>query len=215
MKKILIGLARLCRLTRHASGGHLRLSVLVLPLFAAPAIAQSSSGAADGYGFYIGAGIAGVHGRAEATGSLNEREASNSGALRLAIGYALPLPQGFSLGGEFYDLPTHSNLGLGDKADNVFGVALLPAYALDPSFKLFVSVGFERATTNSPVDAWHYFNSNTPSYGGGVSYSFARSGTPVSLTARLEHADYEKITYLGQTDSLKETRFVMSAEFHF
>ncbi len=184
-------------------------------LFAVPAFAQTPAPEAANDGFYVGVGIAGVHGRAQAAGSLDEREASNSAALRLAVGYSLPLPSGFSLGGEVYDLPTHNNLGLGDKADNVVGVALLPAYALDADFKLFLEVGFERANTNSPVDAWHHFNSRSPTYGGGASYSFARSGTPLSLTARIEHADYEKITYLEQTDSLEETRVVVSAEFHF
>jgi hypothetical protein len=183
--------------------------------FVVPACAQTAAPAGAADGWYVGVGVAGVHGRAEATGALNEREASNSAALRVAVGYSVALPAGFGLTGEIYDLPTHSLLGLGDKADNVLGVALLPAYVLDPNFKLFLEVGFERVNTNSPVDAWHHFNSSSPTYGGGASYSFARSGAPLSLTARIEHADYEKITYLEQTDRLEETRVVLSAEFHF
>jgi opacity protein-like surface antigen len=215
MKKMLIDVMRLgppiASPWRRLRG----LALLTLPLMAAPAVAQST-GDADGFGgFYIGAGIAGVHGKAQATGSLNEREAENSAALRVAVGYSLTLPQRFSVAGEIYDLPTHSNLGLGDKADNVLGVALLPGYDLTPDFRLFLSVGFERLHTNSPVKDWHDFNSNTPSYGAGASYSFARSGTPLSLTARFEQADFQKITYLAQTDSVKQSRFVVSAEFHF
>jgi hypothetical protein len=177
--------------------------------------ARDASDASAGDSWYVGVGIAGVHGRAQATGSLDEREASNSAALRLAVGYSLPLPERFSLGLEIYDLPTHGNLGLGDRVDNVFGAAVLPAYAFAPDFKVFLALGYERADTNSPVDAWHHFNSSSPAYGGGASYSFARAGTPLSLTARVEHADYEKITYLEQTDSLKQTRVVVSVEFHF
>jgi opacity protein-like surface antigen len=198
MKKMLIG-----------------ITLLSLPLMAASAIAQSP-GDSDGFsGFYVGAGVAGVHGKAQATGSLEESEAANSAALRVAAGYSLPLSHGFSLAGEVYDLPTHSNLGLGDKADNVLGIALLPGYDLTPDFKVFLSVGFERMHTNSPVDDWHDFNSNTPAYGAGVSYSLVRSGTPLAVTARFEQADFQKITYLAQTDSVKQSRFVLSAEFHF
>ena len=215
MKKMLIDIAQLNGPRACASGWRLGAALLAWPLIAAPAIAQSASGADASEGFYVGAGVAGEHGRAQATGSLNEREADNSAALRVAVGYSLPLPRGFSVAGEIYDLPTHGTLGLGDETDNVVGVALLPGYALDADFKLFLSVGFERAHTNSPVDAWHDFNSNTPVYGAGASYSFARSGTPLSLTARFEQADYQKITYLAQTDNLKQSRFVLSAEFHF
>ncbi len=192
------------------------VTAVVLSLaLALPALAQSPASAAGTDGWYVGVGIAGVHGRAQATGSLDEREASNSAALRVAVGYSVRLPAGFGVAGEVFDLPTHNLLGLGDKADNVLGAALLPAYALAADFKLFLIVGFERVNTNSPVDAWHHFNSSSPTYGGGASYSFARSGTSLSLTARIEHADYEKITYLEQTDSLAETRVVLSAEFHF
>jgi len=215
MKKMLIDITRTVCLRASAWWRRLGPALLALPLMAASAMAQAA-GDADGFsGFYVGAGIAGVHGRAQATGSLNEREAENSAALRVAVGYSLPLPLRFSVAGEIYDLPTHSNLGLGDKADNVLGVALLPGYDLTPDFKLFLSVGFERVHTNSPVEDWHDFNSNTPAYGAGASYSFARSGTPFSVTARYEHADFQKITYLAQTDSVKQSRFVLSAEFHF
>jgi hypothetical protein len=192
-----------------------RAAALASSLIAANAMAQSAGGASLSDGFYVGAGIAGVHGRAQATGSLDEREAENSAALRLAVGYSLPLAHGLSIAGEIYDLPTHVNLGLGDKADNVFGAAVLPAYALDADLKVFLSVGFERAHTNSPVDDWRNFNSSTPVYGAGASYSFARIGTPLSITARFEQAQYEKITYLEQTDSLRQSRFVLSGEFHF
>ena len=136
----------------------LGIAVLASSLIAASATAQSAGGGSGSDGFYVGAGIAGVHGRAQATGSLDEREAENSAALRLAVGYSLPLAHGLSIAGEIYDLPTHVNLGLGDKADNVFGAALLPAYALDADLKVFLSLGFERAHTNSPVDDWRNFN---------------------------------------------------------
>lgn len=212
MKKMHIDITRIVGWGSVARG-LLGVPVLAASLFTANAMAQSAGGAADG--FYVGAGIAGVHGRAQAMGSLDEREAENSAALRLAIGYSLPLPQGFSVAAEIYDLPTHVNLGLGDKTDNVFGAAVLPAYALDADLKLFLSVGFERAHTNSPVDDWRNFNSSTPVYGAGASYSFARIGTPLSIAARFEQAQYEKITYLEQTDSLRQSRFVLSGEFHF
>jgi opacity protein-like surface antigen len=214
MKKMFVHITRPIR-PMAATWRRLALAVLMTPPMAAPAMAQNASDA-DGFnGFYIGAGAAGVHGKAQASGSLSEREAQNSAAVRVAVGYSLPLPLSFSVAGEIYDLPTHSNLGLGDKADNVLGVALLPGYDLTPDLKLFLSIGFERMHTNSPVQDWHDFNSNTPAYGAGASYSFARSGTPLSVAARFEQADYQKITYLAQTDSIKQSRFVLSAEFHF
>ena len=53
----------------------LRAAALASSLIAANAMAQSAGGASPSDGFYVGAGIAGVHGRAQATGSLDEREA--------------------------------------------------------------------------------------------------------------------------------------------
>jgi hypothetical protein len=177
---------------------------------AEPAGAVSQAGV---NGVYAGLGIAGVQGSARASGSLSERESDRSAALRLAVGYAATLPNRFSIGAEIYDFPTHTKLGLGDKTTNILGVAVLPAYAPLPDTTLFLSVGVERARTNSPVADWRTFNTHTPVYGAGISYSFAR--TPVSLSARVERANYERITYLTQTDLFKQTRYLVSVEWHF
>ena len=93
---------------------------------------------------------------------------------------------------------------------------MLPAYRLLPDATLFLSVGVERARTNSPVADWRTFNTNTPVYGAGMSYSLARAlGIPLSLSARVEQANYERITYIAQTDLFKQTRYLVSVEWHF
>jgi hypothetical protein len=191
----------------------LALFLIHRAVVASPADLTSQAGA---NGIYAGFGIAGVEGSARASGSLSERESDSSAALRLAVGYAFAFSNNFSIGAEIYDLPTHAKLGLGDQTTNILGLAVLPAYTLLPDTTLFLSVGFERARTNSPVADWRTFNTNTPVYGAGISYSFARAlRIPVSLSARVEQANYERITYLAQTDLFKQTRYLVSVEWHF
>jgi hypothetical protein len=194
------------------------LAALVLFLIQRAAIAEPAdvAGQAGGNGIYAGLGVAGIHGSARASGSLSERESDSSAALRLAVGYSVALSHRFSIGAEVYDLPTHAKLGLGDQTTNIFGLAVMPAYRLLPDTTLFLSVGVERARTNSPVADWHTFNTNTPVYGAGISYSLARTlRIPVSLSASVEQANYERITYLAQTDLFKQTRYRVSIEWHF
>jgi hypothetical protein len=173
-------------------------------------------GDADANGIYAALGIADVQGSARASGSLSERESDSSAALRLAVGYTVSLSNKFSIGAEIYDLPTHAKLGLGDQSSDILGLAVLPAFMLLPDTTLFLSVGVERARTNSPVADWHTFNTNTPVYGAGISYSFARAlRIPLSLSAKVEQANYERITYLAQTDLFKQTRYLVAVEWHF
>jgi hypothetical protein len=189
------------------------LCLLQQAVVAEPADVASQAGE---NGIYAGLGVAVIQGSARASGSLSERESGGSAALRLAVGYAVALSTKFSIGAEIYDLPTHAKLGLGDESTNILGLAVLPAYAPLPDTTLFLSVGVERARTNSPVADWHTFNANTPVYGAGVSYSFTRTlRTPLSLSARVEQANYERITHLAQTDLFKQTRYLMSVEWHF
>lgn len=178
-----------------------------------PADVDSQMG---GNGIYAGMGIAGVQGSARASGSLSERESDSSAALRVALGYDAALSNKFSIDAEIYDLPTHAKLGLGDQTTNILGLAVLPAYTPLPNTTLFLSVGVERARTTSPVANWRTFNTNTPVYGAGIRYSLARAlRIPVSLSARVEQASYERITYLAQTDLFKQTRYLVSVEWHF
>ena len=194
----------------------LAASVLFLIQRAVVALPADPANQAGASGIYAGLGIAGVQGSARASGSLSERESDSSAALRLAVGYSVSLSSKFSLGAEIYDLPTHAKLGLGDQTTNIVGLAVLPAYRLLRDTTLFLSVGVERARTNSPVADWHTFNTNTPLYGAGLSYSFARQlRIPLSLSARVEQANYERITYLAQTDLFKQTRHLASIEWHF
>jgi Outer membrane protein beta-barrel domain len=191
----------------------LALFLIQRAVIAAPADVDNQTG---GNGIYAGLGVAGVQGSARASGSLSERESDSSAALRLAVGYALAFSKKFSIGAEIYDLPTHAKLGLGDESTNIVGLAVLPAYAPLPDTTLFLSLGVERARTNSPVADWRTFNTNTPVYGAGISYSFARTlRIPVSLSARVEQANYERITHLAQTDLFKQTRYLVSVEWHF
>jgi hypothetical protein len=201
--------------TPSGSGGVRQWSALWVLILSQGALAPA--GAADASsGFFVGAGAAAVHGHASASGSLSESEWDNSAALRLSLGYSAPVSQAFSLGAEVYDYPTHASLGLGDKTTQTFGVALLPAYAVLPDTKVFLSLGYERAHTNSPVHEWRDFGSRAPVFGGGISHSLAQSwGKPVSVTARIEQANYEKLTYLPQTDQFRQTRYILEAEFHF
>jgi hypothetical protein len=194
------------------------LAALALFLTQRTVIAEPTDidGQAGGNGLYAGLGVAGIHGSARASGSLSERESDSSAALRLAVGYTVALSHRFSIGAEIYDLPTHAKLGLGDQTTNIVGLAVMPAYRPLPDTTLFLSIGVERARTNSPVPDWRTFNTNTPVYGAGISYSFARTlGIPVSLSARVEQANYERITYLAQTDLFKQTRYLVSVEWHF
>jgi hypothetical protein len=193
------------------------LAGLILLLIQRSAAAEPAG--ADGHtganGIYAGLGIADVQGSARASGSLSERESDSSAVLRLALGYAIASNR-FGVGAEIYDLPTHAKLGLGDETTNILGLAILPAYVVLPDTTLFLSVGVERARTNSPVADWRTFNTNTPVYGAGISYSFARIlGIPVSLSGRVEQGNYERVTYLAQTDLLKQTRYLASVEWHF
>jgi hypothetical protein len=196
--------------------GRILAAVLLLmqrPVGAEPAGASGQTGPS---GLYAGVGIADVQGSARASGSLTERESDGSAALRLALGYAVALSNRFSIGPEIYDLPTHAKLGLGDETTNIVGLAILPAYVVLPDTTLFLAVGVERARTNSPVSDWRTFSTNTPVCGAGISYSFARIlGIPVSLSGRVERANYERITDLGQTDLLKQTRYLAAVEWHF
>jgi hypothetical protein len=194
------------------------LAALTLFLIQQAAVAEPAdvNSRTDGNGIYAGMGIAGVQGSARASGSLSERESDSSEALRFAVGYAVFLSKRFSIGAEIYDLPTHAKLGLGDQTTNILGLAVLPAYTPLPDTTLFLYVGVERARTNSPVAAWRTFNTNMPVYGAGMSYSLARAlRIPVSLSARIEQANYERITYLAQTDLFKQTRYLVSVEWHF
>jgi Outer membrane protein beta-barrel domain len=191
----------------------LALLLVQRSVVAEPADLNSPGG---GNGIYAGLGVAGIHGSARASGSLSERESDSSAALRLAVGYSVAFSNKFGIGAEIYDLPTHAKLGLGDQTTNILGLAALPSYTLLPDTTLFLSVGVERARTNSPVAVWHTFNTNTPVYGAGISYSFARAlRIPLSLSARVERANYERITYLAQTDLFKQTRYLVSVEWHF
>jgi hypothetical protein len=179
----------------------------------APAAAADGDGA---IGLYAGLGVADVHGSARATGSLSEKEWDNSAGLRLNLGLSARVFRALSLQAEIYDIPTHSELGLGDKATQTFGFALMPAYLVLPDTKVFVSLGLERSHTNSPVDDWRSFDTTAPVFGGGFSYSFARTlRLPVAVTARIEQANYEKISVATQTDQIKQTRYVLAAEIHF
>jgi hypothetical protein len=204
----------------HASSAFSTRILAALALFsiqravvADPAQVPSQSG---GSGLYAGLGIAGVQGSARASGSLSERESDNSAALRLAVGYGAALPNNFSIGAELYDLPTHAKLGLGDQTTHILGLALLPGYVPFPDTTLFLSVGVETARTNSPVAVWRTFHTNTPVYGAGISYSFARTlQIPLALSARVEQANYQRITDLAQTDLFKQTRYLVSVEWHF
>jgi hypothetical protein len=190
--------------------------VLVLIRQAVAAEPAEPAGQTGANGIYAGLGIAGIQGSARASGSLSERESDSSVALRFAVGYAFSLSDKFSIGAEIYDLPTHAKLGLGDQTTNILGIAVLPEYTVLPDTTLFLLVGVERAGTNSPVVNWRTFNTNTPVYGAGISYSLARAlRVPVSLSARVEQANYERITYLAQTDLFKQTRYLVSAEWHF
>jgi hypothetical protein len=192
----------------------LALLLIQRAVVAEPADVAGEAGGKNG--IYAGLGVAGVQGSARASGSLSERESDSSAALRLAVGYAVVFSNKFSIGAEIYDLPTHAKLGLGDESTNILGLAVLPAYTPLPDTTLFLSVGVERARTNSPVADWRTFNTNTPVYGAGVSYSLARTlRIPLSLTARVEQANYERITYLAQTDLFKQTRYLVSVEWHF
>jgi len=194
------------------------LAALALFLIQRGVVAEPAdvAGQAGGSGIYAGLGVAGIQGSARASGSLSEHESDGSAVLRLAVGYTASLSSKFSIGAEIYDLPTHAKLGLGDETTNIVGLAVLPAYTLLPDTTLFLLVGVERARTNSPVADWHTFNTNTPVYGAGISYSFARTlRIPVSLSVRVEQANYERITYLTQTDLFKQTRYVVSVEWHF
>jgi Outer membrane protein beta-barrel domain len=193
------------------------LAALVLVLIQQAVAAEPDvAGQTGATGIYAGLGMAGIQGGARASGSLSERESDSSVALRFAVGYAVALSDKFSIGAEIYDLPTHAKLGLGDQTTNILGLAVLPAYTVLPDTTLFLSVGVERARTNSPVADWHTFNTNTPVYGAGISYSLARAlRVPVSLSARVEQANYERIPYLAQTDLFKQTRYLVSAEWHF
>jgi hypothetical protein len=215
------GCARVARSAAPKRPGNLLtkiLAALVLVLIqraavAEPADVNSQTGA---NGIYAGLGIAGVQGSARASGSLSERESDSSAALRLAVGYAIALSNKFRIGAEIYDLPTHAKLGLGDETTNILGLAVLPAYTPLPDTTLFLSIGVERARTNSPVADWRTFNTSTPVYGAGISYSLARIlRIPASLSARVEQANYERITYLAQTDLFKQTRSLVSIEWHF
>jgi hypothetical protein len=199
-------------------GSRAFLAGLALLLTQPPAfaLADSERGSDSSSGFYLGAGIAAVRASARASGSLSEREWDSSAALRIEVGYVAKLSNSFSLGGELYDLPARVELGLGDKTTNIVGLALIPAYAVLPDIKLFLLLGVERARTNSPVADWRNFNTNTPVYGGGLSYSLAHAlRMPVSVTARVEQANYERITYIAQTDQFKQTRYGLSADWHF
>jgi hypothetical protein len=190
--------------------------VLVLIQQAVAAEPAESAGQTGANGIYAGLGIGGIQGSARASGSLSERESDSSVAVRFAVGYAFALSDKFSIGAEIYDFPTHAKLGLGDQTTNIFGLAVLPAYTVLPDTTLFLSVGVERARTNSPVADWRTFNTGTPVYGAGISYSLARAlRVPVSLSARVEQANYERITSLAQTDLFKQTRYLVSAEWHF
>ena len=191
-----------------------------LALFLIPqaVVAESANIAsqAGATGIYAGMGIAGVQGSARASGSLSEHESDSSVALRVAVGYAVAVSRKFSIDAEIYDLPTHAKLGLGDQTTNILGLAVLPEFTVLPDTTLFLLVGVERAKTNSPVADWRTFNTNTPVYGAGISYSVARTlGIPASLSARVEQANYERITYLAQTDLFKQTRYLLSVEWHF
>jgi hypothetical protein len=191
----------------------LALVLMQRVVVAEPASVVSQAGV---NGIYGGLGIAGIQGGARASGSLSERESDRSAALRLAVGYAVAVSNEFSIGAEIYDLPTHAKLGLGDQTTNILGLAVLPAYRLLPDTTLFLSVGVERARTNSPVTDWRTFTTNMPVYGVGTSYSFARTlRIPLSLSVRVEQANYERITDLDQTDLFKQTRYLLSVEWHF
>jgi hypothetical protein len=183
---------------------------------AAVAEAADINSQTDANGIYVGLGIAGIQAGARASGSLTERESDSSAALHLAVGYAVALSSKFGISAEIYDFPTHAKLGLGDQTTNILGLAVLPAFTLLPDTTLFISVGVETARTNSPVAGWRTFNTNTPVYGAGISYSLTRIlRVPVSLSARIEQANYERITYLAQTDLFKQTRYLVSVEWHF
>ena len=194
------------------------LAALTLLFFWRTALAEPAylNGQKGENGIYVGVGIAEVQGSARASGSLAERESDSSTALRVAAGYSLVLSNKFGVGAEIYDLPTHVKLGLGDQTTNILGLAVTPAFRPLPNTTLFLSVAVERARTNSPVADWRTFNTNMPVCGAGVSYSFARIlGIPLSLSAKLEQANYERITYLTQTDLFKQTRYLVSVEWHF
>jgi hypothetical protein len=185
------------------------------------AMSASAQGAPDGHGawydgLYAGLGVATLKSSATAGGNFVESESKTSVAARVAVGYELTLAPQWRLGGEIYALPQARPLGLGDQIRQVWGIAILPAFALRPDTTVFAGLGYEQAKTNSPVSRWTQFDVDTPVLSAGLRRSLAAVlHVPVSIGVRYEYAQYQKIAFAGQSDRIKQERLSLSADYRF
>jgi opacity protein-like surface antigen len=178
--------------------------------------AFSATVEAEGDGIYAGVGLSSVQGYAHASGSFLESASKYSVAGRLELGYGLTLSPLWGLRGEVYVLPQKIPLGLGDEAKNTWGFAGMPTFALRPDTKVFVGLGYEQTQTNSPVSDWSRFRVDTPVLTAGASYSLeSLLKFPVSVSARYEYAQYQKIDFEGQFDRIRQGRLTFTADYRF